>query len=163
MPADADPAVLQYFYGATLTDARDALRIAHRDSRRFWRWGARNITSALTWDGVLLTGPFGVGRPSGSRPARRSVPWPRPAARASSYSPSASPPPWCGRPGPCCGSPISAVLRVRNVRMICPGCHEHVRYPGYECPRGNCPSRHRDIQAGRFEHPAGAAASAASR
>src|SRR5450755_4844070 len=36
MPANADPAVLQYFYGPAVADARHALRTAYRDGRRFW-------------------------------------------------------------------------------------------------------------------------------
>jgi hypothetical protein len=44
----------------------------------------------------------------------------------------------------------SAVLRVKNIRMVCPACYERVPYPGYECPGGRCTRRHRDIRPGRF-------------
>ena len=32
----------------------------------------------------------------------------------------------------------SAVLRMRNINMVCPDCYERVPYPGYECPGRGC-------------------------
>jgi hypothetical protein len=150
MPADADPAVLQYFYGAALTDARDALRITHRDGRRLWRWGARNITSALTWEGVLWTGPFGVGAAIGMAAGTAIGAVATTGCACVQLFAVGTSSALVRAAGTMLRLADSAVLRVRNVRMICPECHEHVRYPGYECPRGNCPRRHRDIRPGRF-------------
>ena len=61
MPADADPAIRQYFYGPAVADAGHALRTAYRDGRRFWRTRRRLVGSAFTADGAVLTWPFGVG------------------------------------------------------------------------------------------------------
>jgi hypothetical protein len=46
----------------------------------------------------------------------------------------------------------SAVLRLRNIRMVCPNpnCYERVPYPSYECPGRACSRRHRDVRPGRF-------------
>jgi len=44
----------------------------------------------------------------------------------------------------------SAVLRIKNIRMICPVCSERVAYPGYLCPGPACTRRHRDVRPGRF-------------
>ena len=49
----------------------------------------------------------------------------------------------------------SAVLRIKNIRMVCPSCGERVRYPGYECPgdadpSSSMPQKHRDIRPGRY-------------
>ena len=46
----------------------------------------------------------------------------------------------------------SAVLRVKNIRMVCPNtnCYERVRYPSYECPGRACSRRHRDVRPGPF-------------
>ena len=44
----------------------------------------------------------------------------------------------------------SAVLRIKNVRMVCPHCYERVPYPAYDCPGTNCTNRHRDVRPGRL-------------
>src|SRR5437764_8775248 len=44
----------------------------------------------------------------------------------------------------------SALLRVKNIRMVCPACSERVPYPGYVCPGAGCARRHRDVRPGRF-------------
>src|SRR2546423_5342897 len=61
MPANAAPAILQYFYGPAVADARYALGTAYQDGRRFWGRGARLAGSAFTSDGAVLTWPFGGG------------------------------------------------------------------------------------------------------
>src|SRR6516165_8635116 len=50
LPADADPAVLQYFYGPATADADQALRAAYDDCRGFWDAGATRIRSYFRSD-----------------------------------------------------------------------------------------------------------------
>lgn len=42
----------------------------------------------------------------------------------------------------------SALLRIRGIRMHCPGCSRPVRYPSYRCPA--CSAWHHDIRPGRY-------------
>jgi hypothetical protein len=44
----------------------------------------------------------------------------------------------------------SALLWIKNIRMVCPDCYRRVFYPGYECPNSTCSRRHRDVRPGRF-------------
>lgn len=148
--AGGDPAVIQYFYGPAVADARHALRTAYRDSQRFWERGGRLVRSALTADGAVLTWPFGVGAAIGM-------------ATGTAFGAVAA--------AGCAGVHLlavgvsaaaaqvtgtvlriadSAVLRVKNIRMICPTCYERVPYPAYRCPNPRCERRHRDIRPGRL-------------
>ncbi len=150
MPANADPAVLQYFYGPALADADHALRTAVQDCRRLWRRGVRTVASSLGSDQAIVTGPFGIGGAIGMAVGAvfgavatvgcacvhlLAVGISAALARAA---------------GTVLRVADSAVLRVKNIRMICPDCYERVPYPGYECPGGGCARRHRDIRPGRF-------------
>jgi hypothetical protein len=152
LPPGADPALVQYFYGPAVADARHALRIAYQDCRDYWRWGTRKIASALSGQWAILTWPFGIGAAIGM-----AVGTALGAVAAAG----------CGciqllavgisavlvrAAGTVLRIADSAVLRVKNIRMICPNpdCYQRVPYPGYECPREGCPRRHGDIRPGRF-------------
>lgn len=150
IPADADPAVLQYFYGPALTDADHALRTAYQECRRLWRRGGRAVASAVSNDEALLTAPFGVGGAVGMTVGAvlgvvatagcacvhlLAVGISATLVRAT---------------GAVLRVADSAVLLVKNIRMICPDCYERVPYPGYQCPGEGCTRRHKDIRPGRF-------------
>src|SRR6266487_3977250 len=59
-PADADPAVLQYFYGPATADAEQAIRAAYDDCRTFWNAGERIIRSYFRGDKPWITRPVGA-------------------------------------------------------------------------------------------------------
>ena len=61
LPADADPAVPQYFYGPALADADLAVRIASGECRRLCRRVGRTVRSAFDTDLPPLTWPLGLG------------------------------------------------------------------------------------------------------
>lgn len=42
----------------------------------------------------------------------------------------------------------SALLRIRGIKMTCPGCYRHISYPSYRCP--GCGVLHHDIRPGRY-------------
>jgi hypothetical protein len=42
----------------------------------------------------------------------------------------------------------SALLRIRGIRMTCPGCYRHIPYPSYRCP--GCGALHHDVRPGRY-------------
>jgi hypothetical protein len=42
----------------------------------------------------------------------------------------------------------SVLLRVRGIRMTCPGCYRHIPYPSYRCP--GCGALHHDVRPGRY-------------
>ncbi len=149
-PAGADPAVLQYFYGPAVADARHALRTAYQDGRGLWRRGAALVRSALTGEAGLLTWPFGLGAAIGMS-AGTVLGAVAAAGCACVHLAAVGASAVLARAG---GTVLriadSAVLRVKNVRMICPDCYERVPYPAYECPAPGCTRRHRDIRPGRF-------------
>ena len=150
-PADADPAVLQYFYGPATADADQAVRAACDDCRGFWDSGAGQSPVVPS----AATSPGSPGRSASA--ARSGWPWAprsgrpsRPAAPSSSWWPSASRPRWCGPPGPCCAAPTRPFSGSRTSGWSARTVTERVPYPGYECPRSGCARRHRDVRPGRF-------------
>src|SRR5215813_13070716 len=65
LPAGADPAVLQYFYGPAVADAEQTIRAAYDDCRRFWDAGAARIRSFFRGDKPWVNRPLGVGVAAG--------------------------------------------------------------------------------------------------
>jgi hypothetical protein len=150
IPADADPAVLQYFYGPALADADHAARIAYRECRRLWQRGSRTMVSAFGGDMPILTGPLAVGGAVGMA-AGTVVGTVATAGCACVHLLAVGISAAVVRAaGTALRAADSAVLRVKSIRMVCPACYKRVPYPVYECPRHDCPRRHRDIRPGRF-------------
>ncbi len=150
IPAGADPATLEYFYGPALTDADHAVRVAYGNCRSLWQRGARAVVSSFGRQEVILTGPLGVGGAVGMA-AGTAVGAVAAAGCAlvhllavgiSAASVRAA--------GTVLRIVDSAVLRIKNIRMVCPKCYERVPYPAYECPGRACARRHRDVRPGRF-------------
>lgn len=152
LPPGADPAVVQYFYGPAVADARHALRTAYQDCRRYWRWGMRITASALGEDRAILTWPFGIGAAIGMT-AGTALGAVATAGCACVHLLAVGISAALVRAaGTVLRIADSVVLRVKNIRMICPNpdCYQRVPYPGYECPREGCPRRHQDVRPGRF-------------
>jgi hypothetical protein len=42
----------------------------------------------------------------------------------------------------------SALLRIRGIRITCPGCYRQISYPAYRCP--SCGALHRDVRPGPY-------------
>ncbi len=150
IPAGADPATLEYFYGPALTDADHAMRVAYGNCHSLWQRGARAVVSSFGRQEVILTGPLGVGGALGMA-AGTAVGTVAAASCAlvhllavgiSAASVRAA--------GTVLRIVDSAVLRIKNIRMVCPKCYERVPYPAYECPGRACARRHRDVRPGRF-------------
>ena len=150
IPAGADPATLGYFYGPALTDADHAMRVGYGNCRSLWQRGARAVVSSFGRQEVILTGPLGVGGAVGMA-AGTAVGTVAAAGCAlvhllavgiSAASVRAA--------GTVLRFVDSAVLRIKNIRMVCPKCYERVPYPAYECPGRACARRHRDVRPGRF-------------
>ena len=150
VPAGADPALVQYFYGPALTDAGHGLRTAYRDCRRLWARGSRLVASVFVNDGAVLTVPFGIGFAVGMG-AGATLGTALAAGCACVQLLTVG---VCAALVRAAGAALrladSAVLLVRNIRMVCPRCYERVPYPGYECPGADCPRRHQDIRPGRL-------------
>ena len=150
IPAGADPATLEYFYGPALTDADHAMRVAYGNCHSLWQRGARAVVSSFGRQEVILTGPLGVGGAVGMA-AGTAVGTVAAAGCAlvhllavgiSAASVRAA--------GTVLRIVDSAVLRIKNIRMVCPKCYERVPYPAYECPGRACARRHHDVRPGRF-------------
>ena len=150
-PEGADPALLQYFYGPAIADADHAVRTAYASCRKFWEFGTAAIQSSFEPEGTpLLTGPLGVGGAVGMA-----------AGTAAGAVLTAG----CALvhllvvgvsaalvrvTGTALRTADSALLRLKNIRIVCPDCYRRVFYPGYVCPRPGCGHRHRDVRPGRF-------------
>ena len=150
VPEGADPAVLEYFYGPALTDADHAMRVAYGNCRSLWQRGARAVVSSFGRQEVVLTGPLGVGGAVGMA-AGTAVGTVAAAGCAlvhllavgiSAVSVRAA--------GTVLRIVDSALLAIKNIRMVCPKCYERVPYPAYECPGRACARRHHDVRPGRF-------------
>jgi hypothetical protein len=150
IPEGADPAALEYFYGPALTDADHAMRVAYGNCRSLWQRGAQAVVSSFGRQEVVLTGPLGVGgavgmavgTAVGTVAAAGCALVHLLAVGISAVSVRAA--------GIVLRIVDSAVLRIKNIRMVCPKCYERVPYPAYECPGRACARRHHDVRPGRF-------------
>lgn len=149
-PGDGDPAVLQYFYGPALADADHAVRVAYESCRQFWGYGGRKIRLSFDSDSPMMSAPLGAGAVVGMA-AGTALGALIAAGCAfvhllvvgvSAASVRAT--------GAVLRRTDSALLRIKNIRMVCPNCYERVPYPGYVCPGPLCTRRHRDVRPGRF-------------
>lgn len=146
----ADPAVLQYFYGPALADADHAIRLARDSGLDFWQRGTDAIRQSFTGEAAIWRAPFGAGGAVGMA-AGTAVGAAVTAALALVQLTAIGASAGLARvAGTALRAADSAVLRVKNIRMVCPSCYERVLYPGYECPGQGCARRHRDIRPGRF-------------
>jgi Double-GTPase 2 len=147
---DADPAVLQYFYGPALADAEHAVRVAYGNCRGLWRFGGGTVQRCFTADAALLTWPLGGGAALGMV-AGTVLGAAATAGCAFVHLLTVGLSATCVRiAGTVLRCADSAVLRIKNIRMVCPHCGERITYPAYECPSPACTKRHRDIRPGRF-------------
>ena len=152
-PEGSDPAVLQYFYGPAMADARHAMTVAYQRSREWWGDGAGWVSSALHSDLLPVTVPAGIGGAvgmvagaSGRRPPPRGGLRCRLSAhrrRGHGRRP--------GHRGRAAQHRLRAAQAEEHGRIHCPNCGERAPYPGYVCPgaRGAL-HRHRDVRPGRF-------------
>jgi hypothetical protein len=150
-PEGADPAVLQYFYGPAIADADHAVRTAYGSCRKFWEFGAAAVQSSFEMDrSPLLLGPWGaggaigmaVGTAAGAVLAAGCALVHMVVVGVSAELVRAT--------GTTLRAADSALLRLKNIRIVCPDCYRRVFYPGYVCPRPGCGNRHRDVRPGRF-------------
>jgi hypothetical protein len=151
LPEDADPAVPQYFYGPAVTDADQAVRVAYGRCRKLWHLGAHQVWIFFHGDiSPFITGPLGVGGAIGMT-LGTAVGAVLTAGCALIHllvvGVSAG---LVRSTGAVLRGADSAVLRIRNVHMVCPHCGHKVPYPGYVCPGTGCTRRHRDVRPGRF-------------
>ena len=150
IPAGADPAVLGYFYGPALTDADHAVRVGYGTCRDLWRRGAKAVVSSFGRQEVVLTGPLGVGGAVGTA-AGTAVGTVVAAGCALVHLLAVGISATSVRvAGTVLRGIDSAMLRIKNIRMVCPNCYERVPYPAYECPGRACARRHHDVRPGRF-------------
>ena len=148
--ADGEPAFQQYFYGQAVGDLRTSLTEAFA--------GCRSIATALierirewAFGGLwLVTWPLGVAA-LGALGASIAVAAAVVLALAVIHI--------------AVVLVLQAIMRfvalllrfadrtmrtVRRARITCPGCHEHVAFPAYECPGDSCIQLHRDVRPGRY-------------
>jgi hypothetical protein len=148
-PAGTDPAVLQYFYGPAVADADHAARVAFGTCQDLLEWGAELIGDAFD-EANLFTVPLGiagaiglaVGTAVGAIITAVLALVHLAVVGISAVVVRAT--------GTVLRGVDSAMLWVKNVRMVCPHCFERVAYPAYDCPGDHCTRRHRDVRPGRF-------------
>jgi hypothetical protein len=150
-PAEGDdPAVLQYFYGPALADARHAVAVAYQRSREWWSDGADLMRSALHSDLLPATVPLGIGGAIGMA-AGAAAGTLLAAGCAAVYLLIVAVATVGVRAAVVVLRGIdSALLSIKNIRIHCPNCGQRVPYPGYVCPGPRCTHRHRDVRPGRF-------------
>jgi Double-GTPase 2 len=145
---DDDPAVLEYFYGPARADAVHSIAIAYRLGQAQWRRGARAVRSFLRADLLVATAPLGIGSAIGMA-AGTAAGTVVAAGCAVVYLVNVA----IGTAAVRASAVVlrgidSALLRIKNIRIVCTHCGERVPYPGYACPA--CLNRHQDIRPGRL-------------
>ena len=147
-PAGADPAVLQYCYGPALADAEHTVQLAWQQSGKFCLRGKTAIAGSFTADVVPLTAPLGAGAAIGMPVGILVGAAAATACAVVHLLTVGAAAALTQATGTVVRGADSAVLRIRNIRMVCPTCYRRVTYPAYQCP--HCPQRHRDIRPGRL-------------
>ena len=149
-PDGADPAVLQYFYGPAWADARHALSVAYRRCRDWGASGAVVVNRTLHADLLPITVPAGLGGAAGMA-VGAAVGTLLAAGCALVYLLVVG----LGTAGTRAAGVVlrgadSALLSIKNIRILCPYCGYRVPYPGYRCPGSGCGRKHHDVRPGRF-------------
>jgi Double-GTPase 2 len=152
LPDNPDPAIPQYFYGPAVVDADHAVRVARGNCRWLWQQGTAAVRSSFGAGRAVATWPLGFGGAIGmtvGAVAGIVVTAGCAVIHLAVVGVSAA---FVRAAGTVLRGADSAVLRVKNIRMVCPNpaCYRRVPYPGYECPSPDCPNRHRDVRPGRF-------------
>jgi Double-GTPase 2 len=150
-PADGDPAVLQYFYGPAVADADHAARVAHANCQKLWDSGVKAAGDSFTGDNVAwFTAPLGVGGAIGMLLGTIAGVFITAVFAVIHLLVVAGSAAVVRATGTILRGVDSAMLGVKNIRMVCPYCYERVPYPAYECPGADCTRRHRDVRPGRY-------------
>jgi hypothetical protein len=150
-PEGSDPAVLQYFYGPAMADARHAMTVAYQRSREWWGDGADWVRSALHSDLLPATVPPGIGGAIGMAGGAAAGTILAAGCAAVYLLVVAVCTAGVRTTGAVLRSVDSGLLRIKNIRIHCPHCGERVPYPGYLCPGSpQCTNWHRDVRPGRF-------------
>ena len=150
-PKDSDPAVLQYFYGPAVADADHAVRVATGNCQKLWESGMKAVQDSFSADDTAwFTVPLGIGGFIGML-AGAGIGALITAVLAfihllvvAALAGLVRAMGWLLRVAD------STMLRVKNVKMVCPHCYERVAYPAYDCPSKDCKNRHRDVRPGKF-------------
>ena len=147
---DADPAVLQYFYGPAWADAEHTVGVAYANCRGLWQFGWGTVRWSFVTDAAMLSGPLGAGAALGMV-AGTAFGAAATAGCAFVHLLTVGISATAVRiAGTVLRGADSAVLRIKNIRMVCPHCHQRITYPAYECPAPDCTNRHWDVRPGRF-------------
>ncbi len=150
-PAEGDPAVLQYFYGPAMADADHAVRVAYGSCKKLWDSGFKAAGDSFTDDELAwFTGPLGVGGVIGmvlGSTFGALITTVFALTHLLTVAVSAA---LVRMTGAVLRGVDSAMLWVKNVRMVCPHCYERVPYPAYDCPGKDCTHRHRDVRPGKY-------------
>jgi Double-GTPase 2 len=151
LPAGADPAVPQYFYGPAAADADQSVRLAYEGARDRWNAGSRKIMDSFGAGETALTAPLGIGGAAGMAAGTLVGTLAAGACAAISLVVVGLSAGAVRATGAALRAVDSGMLRIRNIKMFCPVCFERVPYPGYLCPNApTCKRVHRDVRPGRF-------------
>ena len=149
LPEGADPALLQYFYGPATADADQAVRTAYGRCRKLWDWGSEKAGDWFDVDGSpMMTVPLGAGFAVGMAAGTAAGAVLTAGLALVHLLIMAISAALVRAAGAVLRAADSALLRIKNIRMVCPDCYRRVFYPGYVCP--GCTNRHRDVRPGRF-------------
>ncbi len=150
-PANGDPATLQYFYGPAMADADHAVRVATGNCEKLWDSGVKAAGETFSGDDAAwFTVPLGIGGFVGmvaGTVAGALITAVLAFIHLLVVAVSAG---LVRVTGAALRGVDSAMLWVKNVKMVCPHCYERVPYPAYDCPGPDCNLRHRDVRPGMF-------------
>jgi ABC-type phosphonate transport system ATPase subunit len=150
-PAKGDPALLQYFYGPARADAEHAARVAYANCQRLWNKGLGLIREAFDADDATwFTWPLGLGGFAGLAAGTAAGALLTSVLALIHLLVVAVSAALVRALGTVLRAADSVLLKVKNVRMVCPYCYERVPYPAYDCPGPDCDRRHRDVRPGRY-------------
>lgn len=147
----SDPALFQYFYGPAMADANHTVKVASGNCADLWESGMEMAGDAFTGDETTwFTGPLAVGGFAGMVAGSLIglvVTGVLAFVHLLVVGISAT---LVRITGTVLRGADSAMLQVKNVKMVCPYCYERVPYPAYDCPNPDSPHRHRDVRPGRY-------------
>jgi hypothetical protein len=145
-PEGGDPAILGYFYGPALTDLRQVARVGLLQCQKGWRWASGLLADSI--EGGPFSAPLGIGGIIGVV-AGSAVGMVGFAFMVVIHSLVVVVSVAVIRTtGLVLRGIDSGLLRIKNIRMICPHCYERVPYPAYVC--AGCGAVHRDVRPGKY-------------
>jgi hypothetical protein len=149
-PVKGEPAVPGYFHGVAAGDLFRVVEVAFGYCRARWSAVGETVSESIDSEAGLISGPPVVGAVVGGAIGTVFGGFWFVVAAAVHAAVVAVSVGVVSLTGLILRGVDSGLLRLKNVRMVCPHCFERVPYPAYVCAGAGCGYLHQDVRPGRY-------------